>query len=421
MEKIFFAKIEAWIVFLIIIVFTLGAILFAYVAQERAKGSGIGGEFGQLLLELAESPKLIGTAFEELGESRGGRVRDLDPDIGSSINSFQGLDTVPGYLGTRSDTEGGKIFELKQIATGKTILSWPYSSGNIPAAVSFVDNTLIVKDIGGFEDTTDYLRKIDPSGRELWSRKIPAHHSVHVDSKGYIYTPVIMPEHTNTRFLENYRDDGYAILSPQGELMGQGSVSDILAGNALGHLVLGVGPVEPDAIHLNAVKPAETTTQYWNEGDLLMSSRHLSLVFLYRPATGKVIWHKSGPWLNQHDPDFLGSDRISVFGNDVVSTYGNRTSKDVPFLDRGNDIYIYDFKNDAVSTPYSEIMQRSGLSTVTGGSHTILSDGSLFAYFTNAGVGFIHNPGKSSLHYFGVIAGPGKISIGAAPTVYETD
>ena len=419
MEKVFFAKIEAWIVFLVVIILIIGSILFAYIAQERARGSSIGGSIGEALYEVARSPELVKRMLDEAGETKGRRVLGLDPRIATSINSFAGLENVPGYIGTRSDAGGVKTFELKKISTGKTALRWLYPVGNFPAAVSFFDNTLIVKDTGGFEDASNFLRKLDKSGQELWATPIPAHHAVHVDPDGYVYTPVVMPEHENSRFVENYRDDGYAILSPGGEIIDTGSVTDILAGNGLGHLIYGVGPIEWDPIHLNSVKPAPTSTRYWNQGDLLMSSRHLSLVFLYRPDTGKVIWHHAGPWLNQHDPDFLGNHRISVFGNDVVSAFNNRSSKQAPLLAQGNDIYIYDFATSAVSTPYSEMMRHTGLVTITGGAHTILSDGSVFTYFTNLGIGSIYNAAKASIHYFGVMAGNQKVSVGAAPRVYE--
>jgi hypothetical protein len=421
LEKFFFAKIEAWIVFLIVLVLLLGSILFAYIAQERAKGSKIGDGFGRHLYELAKSPDMLKRALEEVGESKGGRIRALDPGIGVGINSFAGLENVPGYMGARTDGKAEKTYILRKNSTGETEFLWPYHTGDVPAAVSFFDQTLIVKDAGGVEDATEYLRKIDQSGNQIWSRRIAAHHSVYVDRDGYVYTPAIMPDHANTRFLENYRDDGYAILSPAGEIVETGSVSDILIENDLGHLIYGVGPIEWDAIHLNAVKPAESTTKYWNKGDLLMSSRHLSTIFLYRPETGNIIWHQTGPWLNQHDPDFLGNDRISVFGNDVVSAFNNRTSKKVQFRGEGNDIYIYDFSTKSVSTPYTDVIRSTGLSTITGGSHTILTDGSVFMYFTNAGVAALYNLEKSSIHYFGVIAGQNKVSIGAAPEVYEPD
>ncbi len=135
MEKVFFAKIEAWIVFLVVIVLIVGSILFAYIAQERARGSSIGGAIGEALYEVARSPELVKRMLDEAGETKGGRVLGLDPRIATSINSFAGLENVPGYIGTRSDAGGVKTFELKKISTGKTALRWPYPVGNIPAVL----------------------------------------------------------------------------------------------------------------------------------------------------------------------------------------------------------------------------------------------------------------------------------------------
>jgi hypothetical protein len=183
---------------------------------------------------------------------------------------------------------------------------------------------------------------------------------------------------------------------------------------------LGVGPLEPDPLHINAVKPAPFTTPHWQQGDLLVSSRHRSLIFLYRPSTGRITWHRVGPWINQHDPDFLGQHRISVFSNNVVSSPHNRTDTDATLLDNGNQVLVYDFRTNRVSAPYQEVMQRIGLSTVTGGSHTILSDGSLFVYFNNRGLGALHNRASDSIHWFGAPVSDDRVRLGAVPIVLDT-
>ena len=419
LEKLLFRKIELWIVFAIVILLLCAAVWFGYVAQKRAKGSQTGGELGTIVSNIADFPDMILNALDQFGDTKGGRVVALDSEVGSRLNSFEGLENVPGYIASRADGNNGKYYQLNKLSTGQPMMRWPYPSGSIPAAISFFDNTLILKDTGGFEDATESIAKLDTSGNEVWTMKISAHHAIHVDTFGRIFTPVAMPNHPNNEFVAGYRDDGYAILSSDGEIKEIQSVTDILMNNGLGYLIYGVGAIETDAIHLNSVKPAETSTQYWQKDDLLMSSRHLSTVFLYRPKTGKVVWHKTGPWLNQHDPDFMGTHKISVFGNDVVSTYENRISKDALLFDDANEIYVYDFITDSVSTPYRSFMAEIGLSTITGGLHTILSDGSLFVYFSNQGLGSLYNNNKSTTHYFGVTAGQHKISVGAAPMVYE--
>jgi hypothetical protein len=74
-----------------------------------------------------------------------------------------------------------------------------------------------------------------------------------------------------------------------------------------------------DLTHLNDVK------ELWPEmaghfpqfaaGDLMVSLRNLGLIMVLDPATKKVKWYRIGPWMDQHDPDFLPSGKISVFSN----------------------------------------------------------------------------------------------------------
>ena len=46
-----------------------------------------------------------------------------------------------------------------------------------------------------------------------------------------------------------------------------------------------------------------------------MSLRNLHLVFVVDPDTKAVKWHASRPFVNQHDPDFMGEGWIGVFDN----------------------------------------------------------------------------------------------------------
>ncbi|MEL6913380.1 MAG: arylsulfotransferase family protein [Pseudomonadota bacterium] len=50
-------------------------------------------------------------------------------------------------------------------------------------------------------------------------------------------------------------------------------------------------------------------------GDLMLSIRELDLVTVIDPATGETKWSQQGPWLKQHDPDFLPDGTISVYNN----------------------------------------------------------------------------------------------------------
>jgi hypothetical protein len=52
-------------------------------------------------------------------------------------------------------------------------------------------------------------------------------------------------------------------------------------------------------------------------GDLLLSLREIDLVAVVDADTAKLKWWNVGPWIKQHDPDFLPDGRISVYSNNT--------------------------------------------------------------------------------------------------------
>jgi hypothetical protein len=105
----------------------------------------------------------------------------------------------------------------------------------------------------------------------------------------------------------------------------------------------------------------------------LISVRNKSTVFLFRPSTNKILWLKTGPWLNQHDVDFVDSTRVGVFGNNIV-----RETSGFRLLDGYNEEYVYDFKENSIKTPYSIFLKKAMVSTSTAGRSDILSNGDIF-------------------------------------------
>ena len=107
------------------------------------------------------------------------------------------------------------------------------------------------------------------------------------------------------------------------------------------------------------------------------------MVLLYRPSTNKIIWSQIGPWLRQHDVDIIDSNRIGIFGNNVIDAqFGNEKDR---LIDGYNQQYIYDFSKQITSTPYDNLFSTSNIGTYTGGRSKILESGDIFIEETDRG------------------------------------
>jgi len=244
--------------------------------------------------------------------------------------------------------------------------------------------------------------KMDNNSKLIWiNTNIEAHHSLELDHENNIWISgrrlySKLPElidNENTEFL----DDLIMKLNPEnGEVLFEKSVIQILKDNDLYDLVFKNGNYEIDPIHLNDVQPSLTDSDYWKKGDLLISSRHLSTIILYRPTSNKVLWYKQGPWLNQHDPDFLDGNKISVFGNQV---YRGDMEEEIKLPYEVNSVFVYDFETDSVTEPYKTFLEFEKIKTITEGRSEILSNGDLFVEETNKGRIFIGDTIKKKLSF----------------------
>ncbi len=173
-----------------------------------------------------------------------------------------------------------------------------------------------------------------------------------------------------------------AEVSLDGKVLKNLSFSKILSeNNLIAHSLGTTSSIKNlDPIHINQITPAQTDSLYWKKDDLLISSRHLSTIYLYRPSTGRIIWHKQGPWLNQHSVHFINDHSIAVFSNHV---YGAKLKEQFIFADQINRVYIYDFAHPEVEAVQLENLNKFKPKTITEGRTRFLQDESLFIEETN--------------------------------------
>ncbi len=344
-------------------------------------------------------------------------VRNSEYKDGIQYYNTTNIENYPDLLVSYKDKRFGQKFELIDLAEGKSIKLWEPDNELLFSRSHNGDNPL--QQVEGSDlyflhaflepdsslilnsQLTSLLAKVDKNNEIVWLKNDKRfHHTIEKDLEGNLWVctrPFLSGEYDMLpQSYEGYKevlmDDEITKLDPAtGEILFNKSVLQILIDNGYERLLLGNGQFISDPIHLNDIQPAMEDSEFWKKGDLLISCRNLSTVFLYRPSTDKVIWLKRGPWYNQHDVDFLEQNKIVVFGNNVIreeSTIDPKITNENLFFSNKrphNDVYIYNFDRDSVVTPYSELMKKEGIRTYTSGRSDILPNGDVFVEDTNNG------------------------------------
>ena len=216
------------------------------------------------------------------------------------------------------------------------------------------------------------IAKINSCSKLIWAIDRQFHHSIEYYKNDLITVPIVI--NNTERFKYPILNHGYAIVDiSSGKIVSEHSVIDILEKSKYIGLLYGVGEFEYDRIHLNDAEIIRNSDNFFLEGDVMLSSKHLSTVFVYRPSTKKIIWLKTGPWLNQHDVDYLGDGKFSIYGNDTFR-YNKVQTYDVFYS--SNNIYHYDYPKNEIKKIYINNMKN--IKTPTQGLHKILKNEDLF-------------------------------------------
>jgi len=290
-------------------------------------------------------------------------------------------------------------FKLIHIPSGKTIKIWNISEDfklnfkNFPEKPRF-NHPLVLKDSSLILKVTqnNFLLSLSENNKIQWiDTSYKYHHSTEKENDSTIWVCATSKKADKYK-IDDFIHDAICAVDPRnGKIKFIKSVADILVENGYQYLLDIV--YENDGIHINDIEPALYSSNYWKKGDLLISIRHKNTIALYRPSTQKIIWLKTGPWLAQHDCDFVDGKTIMVFGNDVLR------GKNDPFVNGHNDIYFYDFEKDKISKPYTKVMKQIGIKTNTQGRCDLLKNGDLFIEETEAGKLYIINKDSLKMTY----------------------
>jgi outer membrane protein assembly factor BamB len=196
------------------------------------------------------------------------------------------------------------------------------------------------------------LAKIDARSNLLWAYPVAAHHDVDVAEDGTIYalmheytceippgleriaTPTLVdyvltlsPDGKQVRepisVLEAFRKSPYAAFLASLEKPAETYVPQ--SGSTapkVNHRFYGF-----DALHTNCVRilTRDLAAKFpqFKAGHVLISVRNLHVIAMLDPDQGRIVWAARGPWLAQHDPQFIDNGHLLIFDN-LGSPTGSR-------------------------------------------------------------------------------------------------
>jgi arylsulfotransferase ASST len=239
------------------------------------------------------------------------------------------------------------------------------------------------------------LVRIDRCSHTKWKLPRRTHHSIFVDSAGNLWVPGRkLRQHRVAKYPRvpaPFQEEFILKVSPDGRVLREISVLDVIFKSKYEGVLFGSGahdtvlrkPLDNDFTHLNDIEvlsPALAAAfPMFEAGDLLVSLRNLDLLMVVDADTERIKWSRTGPYLRQHDPDFLANGRISVFDN-------RRIRKDSDALGASRILEI-DPASGPVITLYGEADGQQ-FYTETMGSQQILPNGDILITESDAGHAF---------------------------------
>jgi hypothetical protein len=413
MEKFIFSKIETWIVLLLAILAVVGAILFAALALDKAREKHRTGALGTAALAIAEMPQTVIDWTKQKDARLAGRTEEFKGKAGWWLSPTLKTAPIDGYLLlSRAKIEADQnVVELLDLSDFTVKHTWMPNADEFFAGVRrdfqitktdrwnralfepvhplmFANGDLIVK------DHQSPIARIDACSRMIWrNTERNYHHSLELAPDGTLWVPSVI-DPPDADYGPKFFEDGLVNMTVDGKTLSEVSLAKVMEANGMMAMAFTSGAYINDAIHLNDIQPVPGDGPYWKAGDLFLSARHLSMVMLYRPSTQKIVWWKIGPWLAQHDVNVLDDHRIAVFDNNAYDRGKGW------YIDGVNEVMVYDFATDQITTPYHETMKAENVLSVTEGLVDFTDNGHVIIEEENRGRILILDPAGQKVAEF---------------------
>ncbi len=383
----------------------------AYIGDDRLSSGQQ--KIAQQVASLPHDIRIVVLALKEKSTGDPNRLLVRKPEIRSSkwIDSFPCPEDSGFLLFSGLDSSSKKCnIRLIRISDGKVLKVWNPNWDEIEQAarkksLPFFNGTInpianhpLPLDDGSIVFNTDGLTIQLGSNADSKAVIVPAysHHSIERDLEDNWVVTVSAATgfYSDNKYL-NRRiiDDSLLRLNLVDHRQENRSFSKILFDNGLDSLIFGhngIRSISEDLIHLNQIQVAHEDGAMWKRGDQLISARHLSAIFIYRPASNSIIWHKTGPWKNQHSVHFVNQDTIALLDNNVFG-YDREVDREKNFVNKKdiNRVFVVKFNNgnQYITEPFKELLEMDVArpQTVTQGRIRVLPDGGLFLEETNYG------------------------------------
>jgi len=168
---------------------------------------------------------------------------------------------------------------------------------------------------------------LDFDGKVVWRLPYQTHHAVNRDDQGNLWVcgqkDCAAPSERMPNWQPPFTEDMILNITPEGKILREWSVADLLRKNGYAGLLYidSTDPMVPvlsgDVLHLNDVEPfsARLKEGFFKKGDVLISLRNISTVFVFNQETEQIKFICTGRFSRQHDPDFVDGNTFSVLDN----------------------------------------------------------------------------------------------------------
>jgi hypothetical protein len=259
------------------------------------------------------------------------------------------------------------------------------------------------------------LIRVDYCGAVAWRLPYRTHHSVVLDDDGALWVPGLIVRDSAAPRVPNHQapftDFTLLHVSPQGEILEQISVFELLLKNGLQGLLYLSNidnwrtTVTGDTLHLNDIEPFPISLKpgLFSPGDIMVSLRNINTILVFN-ADSKIVKYASiGSVVRQHDPDFLDGNTISVFDNNNLSSAARGDHPDDPAL--SSRIVVIDARTDETKVVFQGSLDAPFFTDIMG-RHENLPNGNVMLTEARRGRAFeITSDGQLAWEYHNIVDG----------------